>query len=254
MPPKDGQNAHKTARSLSNQDKISVIIVTYNAATTFQRCLDSIFTQAYKNIEVIVIDGNSNDGTADILRKNAADIAYWISEPDNGIYDAMNKGTKQAKGKWIYFLGADDVLLPAFSGLANELTNPQAIYYGSVRTRGVIRFGKVSPYHMAKIGVFHQAIIYPAAVFLKYNYNLKYRIFADYELNMRCFKDKDLKWIFKDHIIANFNHTGFSGTQKDAPFEQDKSRLILENFGKLIWLRFAIKQIKNRLKSKKITA
>jgi glycosyltransferase involved in cell wall biosynthesis len=250
MPQREGQNAHKTVCSLVNHDKISVIIVTLNAEATLQSCLNSIYRQAYNNLEVIVMDGKSSDGTTDILRQNYGKVTYWQSEPDNGIYDAMNKGTKHATGKWIYFLGADDILLPDFSQFANELSDPNAIYYGSVRTRGVMRFGKVSTYHMAKTGIFHQAIVYPADVFKKYSYNLKYRIFADYELNMRCFKDKSFKWIYKDHVIANFNHTGLSGTQRDDAFENDKSNLIYENFGKGIWLRFAIKQLKAQLKQK----
>jgi len=88
--------------------RLTVIIVTYNAAATLQKSLDSVYMQSYPDIELIVIDGNSSDGTKDILIANNDKITYWRSEPDNGIYDAMTKALKQAKGDWIYFLGADD--------------------------------------------------------------------------------------------------------------------------------------------------
>ena len=241
---KAGPKTDKTNAKPLNNGKISVIIVTYNAVATLQNCLDSIYSQAYTPIEIIVIDGKSTDGTVEILQQNTEKITYWKTEPDEGVYDAMNKAIGYATGKWIYFLGADDLLFADFSGFAAELVNPDAIYYGSVLTKGLKRFGKVSAYHMAKTGVFHQAIIYPEKVFSKYQYNNKYRVFADYALNMQCFGDKSIKWIFKDRIIANFNHTGLSGTERDGAFERDKSRLIYENFGIAIWLRFKIKQLK----------
>ena len=241
---KAGPKTDKTTGKSLGNGKISVIIVTYNAVATLQNCLDSIYSQAYTPIELIVIDGKSTDGTVGILQKNTKKIAYWKTEPDEGIYDAMNKATNYATGQWIYFLGADDVLFADFSILAAELADPDAIYYGSVLTKGLKRFGEVSAYHMAKTGIFHQAIIYPAKVFKKYQYDKKYRIFADYALNMECFKDKSIKWIFRDYIVANFNHTGLSGTERDEAFEKDKSHLIYENFGMVIWLRFKIKQLK----------
>ena len=246
MPNEDGLKT-SPVNPLTSNGKISVVIVTYNAAGTLQRCLDSIYAQTYPDIEIIVIDGESNDGTIELLKTNSSRIAYWKSEPDDGIYDAMNKAIKHAAGEWIYFLGADDVLYPDFSSLAAELQDANTIYYGSVTTRGFKRFGKVSAYHMAKTGIFHQAIIYPAVIFEKYEYEQKYRVFADYALNMRCYKDKSIRWEFRDYIIANFNHTGLSGTEGDETFEKDKARLIRENFSASIWLRFMIKMLKKRL-------
>ena len=91
---------------------ISIITSSYNAANTIEATIQSILNQTYVNIEYIVIDGNSSDGTADIIAKYANHLSYWISEDDNGIYHAWNKGLKQAKGDWIGFLGADDIYYP----------------------------------------------------------------------------------------------------------------------------------------------
>ena len=95
-----------------NMPLISIITVVYNNVSHLQKTFDSIFSQNYKNYELIVIDGNSNDGTVEIIRKNATKIKFWLSEPDKGIYDAFNKGMKYAKGDYLGFVNSDDILLP----------------------------------------------------------------------------------------------------------------------------------------------
>ena len=238
-------------KQLSGKPLISIVIVTYNAGQMLQQCLDSIYAQTYQPLEIIVIDGKSTDDTVSILKKNTAYIAFWKSDKDNGIYDAMNKALKHINGKWVYFLGADDELLPAFSDFAQTLAEPNVIYYANVWHNGVKRSCEVSAYYMAKVGIYHQAIIYPAAVFKKHKYNERYRIAADYALNMALYHDKAFHFIHKDFIIAKYNHTGVSATIIDEPFEKDKSSLIRKNFGFKIWLRFMFRQIKSQLRVKK---
>jgi glycosyltransferase involved in cell wall biosynthesis len=224
--------------------RLTIIIVTYNAAEYLQSCLNSIYAQEYTTIDIIVIDGKSADGTADILQQNTAKIHFWVSEKDNGIYDAMNKALPHITGQWVYFLGADDELLPEFSKMAGELKDENAIYYGNVLADGIKRSGLISSYYMAKGGIYHQAIIYPASVFEHYTYNIKYKIAADYALNMRLYKDKRYKFIYVDIIIAKYNHTGISSQVIDEAFEKDKTRLILENFEPKIGLRYLFRVLK----------
>jgi hypothetical protein len=107
---------------------------------------------------------------------------------------------------------------------------------------------------MAKVGIYHQAIIYPAAVFKSHTYNLKYRIAADYALNMQCFSDKNSHYIYKEYIIANYNHTGISATVTDVAFENDKSALILKNFGLKIWARYMFRLLKAKFSKKPAVA
>ncbi len=225
---------------------ISIIIVTYNAAATLQKCLDSIYSQSYPNINIIVIDGNSTDETVAIIKVNEDKIFYWKSEPDRGIYDAMNKALPHVTNNWVYFLGSDDELYPDFSVFAEELKDQSTIYYTNVRTKNVIRSGKLDTYKMAKHGIFHQAIIYPASVFQKYQYQEKYKIYADYVLNMELWQDKSYRFSYRNYIIAHFNHSGSSGNITDVAFDQDKSKLIIKNFGLLIWLRYKIRNLKSR--------
>lgn len=231
---------------MDTRPAISIIIVTYNAAATLQKCLDSIYRQNYPSLKIIIIDGNSFDGTVDVIKANLTKIHYWKSEPDSGIYEAMNKALLQITGEWVYFLGADDELFDDFSNFANELEDKNAIYYANVLTNGVKRSGKLRPYQMAKHGIFHQAIIYPASLFKKNSYNTKYKIVADNVLNMQYWRE-GVRFIYKEYIITHFNHTGISGNKEDKEFEKDKSRLILKNYGLLIWFRFMLRTLKKQL-------
>jgi glycosyltransferase involved in cell wall biosynthesis len=226
---------------------ISVIIVTYNADQYLQRCLESIYTQQYPCLEIIVMDGASTDNTLDILRQNSARLAFWKSEPDSGIYDAMNKALDHVRGEWVYFIGSDDVLTPDFSMLARELKDPKSIYYGSVLKSGKKYLGKLSPYQQAKTGINHQAIVYPARFFDGRRYDTRYKISADHVLHMGCNRLRDYHFTFLDYDIAIFNDTGVSSLQKDMVFEKEKGRLILQYFGLQVYLRFQFKKIKERI-------
>lgn len=88
--------------------KISIVTVTYNSVSTVENCISSINEQTFKDIDYVVVDGSSTDGTLDLLKKNSKYISTLISQPDNGIYDAMNKGISLAKGDIIGFLNSDD--------------------------------------------------------------------------------------------------------------------------------------------------
>lgn len=109
---------------------VTVITAVYNGQRDLRQCLDSVICQDYPNIEHIVMDGGSIDGTVDILRQYDNKIALWKSEPDRGLYDAWNKALLEARGEWICFLGADDQLFPgcvsAYMTLAAK--NPEAEY------------------------------------------------------------------------------------------------------------------------------
>ena len=236
---RQGENFHRKL-----YPKISVILVTFNVASYLQKCLNSIYQQSYPSIEIIVIDGASTDGTIEILKTNTNSINKWISERDNGIYDAMNKAISYVTGEFVYFLGADDELLDDFSNFAFEIQSDSTIYYGNVIKNGKKYMGKVSPYQIAKTNINHQSMIYPVGVFRKYRFDLDYKISADHVLNMQCYKDSELSYHYLDYTIAIFNHTGLSSTKKDIVFEKRKAQLILKYFGCKIWTRFLFKKFK----------
>jgi glycosyltransferase involved in cell wall biosynthesis len=226
---------------------VSIIIVTYNADKTLQNCLDSIFQQSYPHLEIIIIDGLSNDNTLEIIKNNQEKINFWISEKDNGVYDAMNKSLKYAKGDRIYFLGADDLLLPDFSTMIYHLKDENTIYYGRSKFKKRIDGKKFNPYNLSKGNIIHQSIFYPKKVFSKYKYELKYPILADYYLNIKCYGDGNFKFEFIPFVVSVFAAGGLSSTTKDVQFLSDKDQLIKENFSKNIYYRYLLRKFKKRI-------
>ena len=218
--------------------------MTLNAGSTLQRCLDSIYMQRFKDIDIVVIDGKSTDNTVQIIIENLNHLSYWISEPDNGIYDAMNKALDYVTCDWVYFLGADDELLPDFTMFIESLENEEAIYYANVLAEGCKRLGHLSHYQIAKFGIYHQAIVFPAKLLHNCKYDLRYKISADYALLLKL-AGKGVKFIYKDFTIANYNSAGISAKEIDHVFQNDKAMLIYKGFGFLVWLRYKIHKYKN---------
>jgi len=126
----------KIQNTKKNLTLIYIITVVYNNATHLKKTFDSIFFENYKNYELIVIDGNSNDGTVEIIKKNSSKIKFWLSELGKGIYDAFNKEMKNAQVDYLGFVNSDDILLPnALQILNNYIQNfPEAdLFFGAVK-------------------------------------------------------------------------------------------------------------------------
>lgn len=227
---------------------ISIIIVTYNAEKHLDPCLIRIREQQISDLQVIIIDGGSTDGTLGIIDNHASLIDYWKSEPDKGIYDAMNKGVKIVNSGWILFLGADDLLEDGFKSMVSELKDPKGIYYGMVDVNGLIYKGPYSSYRLSKLNICHQSIFYPVSVFSeKHKYNLDYPIWADWYLNIECWNDPDFKFIYKPYLISKFGTQGLSSTQMDHAFERERKKIIFKYLGFHIWFRYNLRTFKRKI-------
>ena len=215
------------------QPLISIITVVLNGADTLEKAINSVLKQKFKDFEYIIVDGGSVDGTIDILKKYDSKLTQWISEDDEGVYDAMNKAVALTSGKWIYFLGADDQLLDQLETAANYMKDEKTLYYGNVYRPIVDRIydGKFSAYKLACRNICHQSIFYPRCVWDKYSYNSKYPTLADYELNMRCFSDAEINFQYIPVTIAVFSDEGgLSPTQEDIAFQNEKLSLVKDIF------------------------
>lgn len=207
--------------------EISIIIATFNAAKTLKKCLDSIVLQLSDSAELIIIDGASKDQTVDIIRSYGANITYYISEPDKGIYDAWNKGIRGARGKWISFIGADDVLLPGaiktYLEMIHATKNIDSYDYICARNEYVDQCGVLLKVigqapawaKMRKM----MAAAHVASLHNKENlfekvgiYDLNFKICADYELLLR--KRNRLKYLMLDTHIAQMQVGGMSFSTK----------------------------------------
>jgi glycosyltransferase involved in cell wall biosynthesis len=191
-----------------------------------------VANQSYSDLELIVIDGGSTDGTLEVLNEYAGKITKLVSEPDSGIYDAMNKACAIAQGDWLLFLGCDDTLSGSLHTIAMRLTNKSAVYYGNVvvRSTGGTYGGRFSKYRLMQANICHQAIFYPKTIYKANSYNLRYRLLADYEYNLRLI-GKGIKFEYMNIDVAIFNAAGAS-VAGDPDFELDKLLIIQQNFGR----------------------
>lgn len=207
--------------------QISIIIATYNASKTIERCLDSIVLQMTDETELIIIDGGSSDSTLQLLKKYKDKIERIISEEDKGIYDAWNKGIKLANGNWIMFVGADDILLPnALSVYLCTLSTIAEIgaydyicaHNDYVDKCGVLLKVMGNPPTWRKMK-YMMAAAHVASLHSKKNlfesiggYDLNFKICADYELLLR--KRNKLKYLMLDSHIAQMEVGGMSFSTK----------------------------------------
>ena len=223
---------------------LSIIVPTYNSEVTIKKCLDSIISQSFSDFEVLIIDRLSIDDTLKIAENYYDSRINIISENDNGIYDAMNKGIKQAKGDWLYFLGSDDTLYDkdVFKKIYSVVhSTNKKIIYGNVIFKGNVHEivdGSVYDgyFTLGKLfnhNICHQSIFYHKTVFLNMgNFNINYTLYADWDFNLRC-KAK-YKFEYSDMISAFFNVYGSSYSLQDNNFHSH----FLENIAKYFRWQF----------------
>jgi glycosyltransferase involved in cell wall biosynthesis len=184
------------AEGSADQPLVTVVTAVYNGQPYVAACIESVLRQDYANIEHIILDGASNDGTISVLREYDDRIALWRSEPDAGVYDAWNKALAEARGEWICFLGVDDEFLPDAIGayMALAAKNPQAEYLCSkvrwVHPSGYERmighpwtWRQLSRWMCtAHVGSMHRRSLFDRLG----TYDTSYRISGDYELLLRA--------------------------------------------------------------------
>lgn len=228
---------------------ISIIIPTYNSEKTISESIKSILEQSFDDYEVLVMDGVSGDNTLNIVKEFNDPRIKIFSEKDSGVYDAMNKGIEKAEGKWLYFLGSDDTLFSPNTLLnvthhINENNEEIDFYYGCIYSEkyGEKYDGVFTREKILSKNIGHQAIFFNKNIFSKLGtYNLKYKILADYDFNLRAILNKNIRTKYIDEIIANYNTGGLSDRIIDIDFRNDKTKIILEHGFKTL----PLKKLKN---------
>ena len=229
-------------RLVMNPPLISVITPTFNSGAKIAVTVASVLSQGKGLYEFLVIDGGSTDGTLAHLRAQGPALRY-LSEPDEGIYDAMNKGIRLTSGKFLYFLGAGDRLLPGvLEAVAAEIrklpcqgqTSQPTLLYGNVDWPGYSQpyDGRFNRFKLLRRNICHQAIFYQRSAFERLGfYNTKYQSLADWEFNIRCFNDRGIRKRYIPLRIADYEAGGNSTVTPDPAFYADLSRLTRQQYG-----------------------
>lgn len=238
-----------------NKKKICIITVVYNGAKLIEDTILSVINQSYENIEYIIIDGESTDGTIDIIKKYEDKIALWKSESDNGIYDAMNKGIFLSTGEWVLFLNAGDTFYSdhTIEVIADELENCDVLYgntqISDSKTGTSIRGHYPQHLDWKVIPYCHQSVFVKSSLLKKTLFDIRYKIAADYD---QYFRIKNQNALFKstEQIISNYDNNGYSMTNYSLLLNEYNKIAELNNSGIMqrikIFFYFLIKKILNR--------
>lgn len=206
-------------RSTPESPLVTVITVTLNGQKHLEQTIRSVIDQNYDNIEYLILDGGSTDGTLDIIRKFEGRIDYWLSEPDRGIYDAMNKGIGLARGELIALLNADDFYEPAAlqKVAATYRAAPgECIVYGHTRILqedlGLDYIMTAHTDHWKGMGFSHSAMFAHRAVYDRLGgYDCRYTLAADYDFLLRALK-AGIPMRPVDAVLSNYRNTGMSAS------------------------------------------
>lgn len=228
---------------------ITIITVTYNAASTLEETIMSVSSQN-DNVEFIIIDGCSNDGTLEILKRNQTVINHYVSEPDTGIYDAMNKAIDLASGQWLYFLGADDKLEPGIiTAISPHLKEKFVLVCGAVKfSNGNHMYSFVGWMTWLQNTIHHQSAFYHRSLFSDFRYDTSLKTIADYELNLLIFIKKR-PILFLPTIVA-FCQIG--GASSDWKLTISECNYIRNKYVKSTWKQVLLSFFLNIYYSQKL--
>ena len=198
--------------------KLSIITVNYNDAKGLERTIQSVISQTFHDFEFIIIDGGSTDGSVDVIKKYESHIGYWVSEPDGGIYQGMNKGLLQARGEYLNFMNsgdrfyASDVLEQIFS-LDTDADIITGTHVGSPHPN--VGKNGVTLYDLCTGAVDHQASFIKREVALRHPYDEKYRIVSDWKFFIEALILDNCSFCYTDTIVVDVDMTGISNTNHD---------------------------------------
>jgi glycosyltransferase involved in cell wall biosynthesis len=218
--------------------KISIITVNLNNIKGLQSTIESVIAQTYADKEYIIIDGGSIDRSLDLIKKQSAKITYWVSEPDGGIYDAMNKGISLANGEWIIFMNSGDIFIDnqTLDNIFNNKTydNVDVIYGNTLykdSNKLLIAPDKFTKNYFFSETLCHQSIFTNANSFKKIGkYNLEFTFIADREWLLRA-KVSKMNFQYVNEIISKWDSEGFC---------KDNAQLVIKEINIMRNLHFNI--------------
>jgi glycosyltransferase involved in cell wall biosynthesis len=227
--------------------RVSIITVVFNGIYLIEKTIQNVLSQTYNNIEYIIIDGGSTDGTVDVIKKYASHIAFWSSSPDSGIYDAMNKGIDVSTGEYIWFINVGDEIYDTTT-LSNIIALGSItvdVYYGRTQLiypNGLIKKISIPPKKLTWkslsggrgcIDICHQSIIIRKN--LVDHYDLLYKFASDHDWMIRALKKSKII-INTQLILSKYALNGFTG-KNYLNCWKDRFRIVYKHYSFLLVLR-----------------
>jgi len=199
---------------------ISIITVNYNDSLGLERTIKSVQEQTVTDYEHIIIDGGSTDGSKEVIERYKNSFSHWVSEPDNGIYSAMNKGIKASKGVYLLFLNSGDSLYTneVLQKVSRQLVGDYSIYYGDIiRIYSEHKALRKSYPKVLNFGFFVESALAHQSVFIKkelfdsyFYYNESFKILSDWEFLIYLICNRNIPYKHLDMIISNYDMNGVS--------------------------------------------
>lgn len=239
--------------------KVSIITIVYNNASYIESCIHSVLNQTYTNIEHIIIDGGSTDGTQKVIAPYIPKLGYYISEKDNGLYNALNKGITLATGDVIGILHSDDLFYEAtsiekvvnsFEASQADLLYANGIYVERAHIDHIKRVYTSKPYKKRYLNFgwipLHTTIYVKKEVFEDYGlYDESYAIASDYEISLRWFQNEKIKKTFFNHFLVKMRLGGKSTTLKLQKKKSTEDLRVIRTFNLLgvvtLWFKISRK-------------
>ena len=247
---------------MNTNPKITVVTVCYNAESEIENTIQSVISQTYDNIEYIIVDGASKDGTMQVIEKYKDKISKIVTEPDKGIYDAMNKGIRLATGQWINFMNAGDIFSSndIVSLLVNEISENCRIIRGailrqyptfSVKSVGITK-QKPGLMDMIDNTFHHQACLIQRSLFEQYGYySLDYKLCSDWLFFFECTVKYNVPSKFVNIIVAVFAMDGVS-SQNSIKYCNERNNCLKKEYGDELFEIIQELRIYRRLKFAKL--
>ncbi len=216
---------------------LSIITINFNQAKGLEETIRSVVAQSFDNYQYLVIDGGSTDESVNVIERYKDKIHHWVSEKDNGIYNAMNKGIAAAKGEYILFLNSGDVLISekALQDFVLHQDFKGDIIYGDYQFANGQKIypDKVTPYYFVKSSLPHQSTFFKRSIFdIMGVFDESYRIAADRAFYLKCMVSNQFQWQHIHYPLTIFDLEGISNSSGHLKKKQvEDERLLQENLG-----------------------
>lgn len=208
--------------------KFSIITINYNNRDGLEKTIKSVINQTYRDYEYIIIDGGSDDGSVEIIKEYSDCITYWVSERDSGIYNAMNKGVKKAKGEYLNFMNSGDCLYNERVLEEVVMISEEDIIMGNAITSNGNKFGPHMPvtlYNLCLHGFNHQALFFKQDLFKKHMYDENLKYLSDLKLVIQCLIIDNCSYHFENSYWARYDLSGISSIYPEERNEEKKKIL-----------------------------